>query len=192
MSTLPSASPSEPSLPAPGLRGHLLAAGVAFGGGVLATVGAFIQEARTGFPGAVLLPFVVAPIVEEAIKPAGIYVLLVRWPQLLRGRVHTALLAALAGLAFGLAESTLYVFGYFRGLGPEYVFFRYTVPVAMHAIASFLVGLGLTPRLIASMKGEAPFLQGSWPFFLAGSLLHALYNIAVVVLSGVYGWFSWE
>ena len=64
----------------------------------------------------------------------------------------------------------------------SYVLFRYTVPVAMHAIASAIFALGITPRLLASARGEVPFLSGSWPFFAVAVGLHSAYNITAVAL----------
>ena len=87
-----------------GIRGHIFAVSIALIGGLLGIVGAMIQELRAG--GFLLLPFLGAPIIEEGLKPLGVYILLIRWPHLLRGRLYTALLAALAGLTFGTSRST--------------------------------------------------------------------------------------
>ena len=42
-------------------------------------------------------PFIAAPLIEEALKPTGIYIILLRWPWALLGRLHTALLTATGG-----------------------------------------------------------------------------------------------
>jgi len=82
----------------PAWQEHLIAAGLAVSGGLLGIGGAIVQEAKSNF----LLPFVAAPIIEEALKPSGLYFVLGKWPRLLRSQLYTACLAALAGLSFAL------------------------------------------------------------------------------------------
>jgi len=72
---------------------------IATGGGVLGVLGAIIQELSQGSP---LVAFVAAPMIEEVMKPAGVYLLLVWWPKVLTCRIYTALLAALGGLSFAV------------------------------------------------------------------------------------------
>jgi RsiW-degrading membrane proteinase PrsW (M82 family) len=126
--------------------------------------------------------FVAAPVIEEAMKPAGIYILMLRWPQSLLGRSHTAMLAALAGLTFGLIESFIYVKVYFPELGSDYALFRFTVPVLMHAVASAIVGYGLNRSLIDWAAGRAPFPKQTRDFYFAAVALHAVYNLVAVIL----------
>jgi len=123
-----------------------------------------------------LVVFVGGPLIEEALKPAGVYVLLLRWPQALLGRLHTAFLTALGGLAFGVVESLIYVNLYFPDNGSDYVVFRFTVPVLMHVLSSFLVGLGLTRSVIDWAAGRAPLPAADRNYYAAGVLLHAMYN----------------
>jgi len=162
----------------------LLAVAVALFGGALGIVGAFFQELQSGGFG-ILLAFAGAPIIEEALKPGGVYFLLARWPSFLeeRGRVYTAGLAATAGLTFGLIESLVYVTLYFPEGGAGFVLFRFTVPVLMHGVASFLVGLGLSRQVIDWAAGRSPLPKATRNFYIAGVLLHAAYNVTVVVLS---------
>ncbi len=87
-------------------RDHSLAAFFAIAGGLLGILGAVIEEARAGF----LVPFVAAPIIEEALKPCGVYFLLGKWPRLLRSQLYTAYLAALGGLSFAVIENLVYLF----------------------------------------------------------------------------------
>jgi len=116
-------------------------------------------------------------------KPAGIYILLLRWPQALLGRLHTALLAALAGLTFGLIESFIYVKVYSPDEGSDYVLFRFTVPVLMHTVASFIVGYGLSRTVIDWAAGRAPFPKLTRNFYFAAVALHVVYNTVAVILS---------
>ena len=164
----------------------LVAITVAILGGVIGVLGAFVQEFQAG--GGILLLFASAAIIEEALKPAGIYLLLACWPQALRGRLHIAMLTGLSGLSFGLVESLVYVLLYFPEGGDDYVLFRFTVPVAMHAFASFIVGLGLSRNLVDWAAGRASLSKSTRSFYLAGVAVHAAYNISVVILrvAGVF------
>src|SRR5688500_3537929 len=76
-------------------------------GGAFGILGAFIQEMSSG--GGLLLIFAGAPIIEECLKPAGVYLGLIRWPRLMSRQPFLALACAGAGLVFGLIESTVYV-----------------------------------------------------------------------------------
>jgi hypothetical protein len=165
--------------PGPGL--HVLALLFALIGGAFGIIGAIFQETYAG--GGVFLAFTGAPIIEEALKPAGVYLLLLRWHHALAGRLHVALLSSLGGLCFGLIESLVYVAVYYPEGGDGFVAFRFTVPVAMHTIASFLVGLGLSRGIIDWAAGRARFPRRTRNFYLAAVVLHAGYNLTVVILS---------
>jgi RsiW-degrading membrane proteinase PrsW (M82 family) len=166
--------------PRRGLRYDLLAVTVAVIGGVLGIGGAAIQELTSG--GGILLLVVGAPVIEEALKPAGLYILLIRWPHALHGRTHIALLAALSGLTFGIIESFVYVTLYFPEGGSDFVPYRFSVTPALHASASFLVGLGLTRAIIDWAMGRGSLPKSTRTFYIAGVLLHAVYNLAAVIL----------
>jgi RsiW-degrading membrane proteinase PrsW (M82 family) len=172
-------------LPAPALRRFSLGLlvftlAIALLGGVFGIFGAFFQEIRSTNP---LLPFAGGPMIEEAMKPAGVYLLLLRWPHLLRGRLHIAILAALGGIAFGLIESLVYVKVYVDDPSSSFILFRFTVPVALHAIASFTVGLGLQRQMIDWANGTAKFPKRTRNFYVAAVLIHATYNIVAVILT---------
>lgn len=149
-------------------------------GGLLGVIGAVFQELAAG--GGFAAPFVAAPIIEEALKPAGIYILLIYWPHALLGRVHIATLAAISGLCFGLIESYFYTTYYYPEGGAAYELFRFTVPVTMHGLASFIVGLGLSRGIIDWAAGRGEFPKATRNFYIAAVLLHAIYNTTVVAL----------
>jgi hypothetical protein len=166
----------------------LLAVGIALLGGVFGIFGAFVQELQATLSAgllALLLAFTGGPMIEEALKPAGIYLILTRWPAFLaeRGRGYTAGLAAISGLTFGLIESLVYVTFYFPEGGSDFVAYRFSVPVAMHALASFIVGMGLSRGVIDWAAGRSAFPKTTRNYYIAGVLLHALYNITAVILA---------
>ena len=114
-------------------------------------------------------------------KPSGVYLLLAKWPQALPNRVYTALLAALAGCAFGLVENVIYLKVYFPEHSHEMVLVRFTGSLTLHIVASFIFGLGINQKLIAAVKGEIPIFSANKRFFITAMALHAAYNIAVVI-----------
>jgi len=160
---------------------HLLAFSLAVLGGALGIVGALIQEFRSG--GGLLLPFVGAPIIEEALKPIGVYILLLRWPYVLRRQLYTAVLAALAGLSFGVIEALGYVTLYVSDPPGWFVLYRFTIPLLLHTTASFIVGLGINQRLLDWARGRSPLPKASRNFFLAAVILHGLFNAVATALA---------
>lgn len=169
--------------PAParsGVRLHILAVIFALLGGLFGILGALFAEGSSSVP--IALAFIGAPIIEEIVKPAGVYLYLSRWRHVLRSQLHIALLVALSGLCFGLLESIVYVTLYIPDHSQEFFIYRFTVTVALHAAASFIAGLGVNAALIDWANGEGSFPRRSRFAFLAAIGLHAFYNTTVVVL----------
>ncbi len=154
---------------------------VALIGGVFGIFGAIIQEFRAG--GLFLLPIIGAPIIEEALKPLGVYVLQARWPRLLLGRIHTGILGGLAGLTFGIIEALVYVFIYVGDPSDSFVTYRFTAPLVLHTFCSFLVGLGITRQLISWANGENALPRESRNLYITAVAIHATFNTMAVVLS---------
>lgn len=146
----------------------------------MALIGSFIQELlHGGFLGA----FVAGPIIEEALKPSGVYLLLAKYPQALPSRLHTAFLSALGGLSFAIIENIIYLEVYYPEHSQGLVLYRFTVLLLLHSLWSFAVGFGINQKLIAAMKGEIPFLSANKRFFIAPMLMHSAYNVAAVLFS---------
>lgn len=171
----------------PSPLGLLLAVAIALLGGAFGIFGAFVQEFRAG--GLLLLPFLGAPIIEELVKPSGVYLLLARWPRLLRGRLHTALLSAVGGLSFGVVEAVVYVTLYVRDPPDWFVTYRFTLPLVLHATASFIVGLGINRGLLDWAGKGSPLPKATRNFYLAGIGLHAAFNTTVMALA-IAGFFD--
>ena len=175
-----------------GLRWRVLAPLIALAGGVFGTIAAIAEEANYG---GYFGLFVAAPVVEEAIKPLGVYLLLAKWPHALRGRRYTAFLAALGGLAFALVENVLYLGVYLiteqsQAVIHDVMLWRCTVCLLMHAGCSFIVGFGINQKLLASVKGEIRFLKGNWKFFLIPMAIHGSYNGLAFLLQNQWGWWG--
>lgn len=156
-----------------------LAVPLAMAGGALGIVAAIQAE----LPASISLvgPTIWAAAIEEIFKPLGVYLLLIRWPASFKGQLHIALFTALAGLTFGLVESGVYVLRR-PDAGPSYVLFRFTVPVAIHVLASFVFALGLNRQLFAALASGKGVSPRSWPFLLAGVTIHSLYNAVVTLV----------
>ncbi len=152
---------------------------VAVSGSLVGLAGSAFEELLTG---GIVGPWVAAPIIEEALKPSGVYLLLAKWPRAVAGRFYPAVVSALAGLTFGLVENVVYLSVYFPHHSHEMVMVRYTAGLALHTTASFVFGLGINQKLIAAARGETPLFASNKRFFIAAIGLHSAYNIAVTVL----------
>jgi RsiW-degrading membrane proteinase PrsW (M82 family) len=162
---------------------HVLALFFAVAGGALGIGGAIIAEIQSASSGGFLLGIIGAPLIEEAMKPAGLYILLVKWPQALRGRLHTAALAGISGLCFGLIEAWVYVNVYVSNPPDWFVTYRFTAPLALHATASFVYGLGLNRGLIDWTQGRSPLPKSTRNLYIAAAAMHAVFNATVIVLT---------
>ncbi len=186
------AEPSSAAYPAPVQKGALtlgqwlFVVGVALAGGLLGILGALIQETRGGL--SFLGPVVLAPMVEEALKPSGIYYLQARRPELLRSQTFTAILCGISGLTFGYLESLVYLYIYHPDHSTQFVILRLGLTPPMHALFSFIVGLGINRQLIEGAYGRAPFPGASRKFYLTAMLLHGSYNLIVTVLAATGAW----
>jgi len=161
---------------------YLLAFLMALIGGALGIIGAIFQEAQTAAT-YLLLPFLGAPIVEEALKPAGLYLTLLWWPRALNNQLFTAILCSISGLVFGMIESLVYVTVYVEDPSDGFILYRFTVTLALHAIASFVVGLGINHRILDWAAGRSKLPKSSRNLYIAGVAIHAIYNTTAVILS---------
>jgi len=161
------------------MRWHIVAPFVALGGGVLGVFGAVLQEF---FYGSIFIVFVAGPMIEEVMKPTGVYLLYVVKRDACRGRVYTALLAACGGISFALVENFFYLRLYYPEHSHTLVTFRYTWPLVMHTATSFILGFGINDTLFRSIRGEIPFLKGNWVFFITPMVMHSAFNIVMVVI----------
>jgi RsiW-degrading membrane proteinase PrsW (M82 family) len=126
-------------------------------------------------------------MIEEVMKPSGVYLLLVRWPQVLTSRLFTALLAATGGLFFAVVENIIYLQVYFPEHTQTLVVFRYSACLGLHMVCSFIVGFGINQKLLASVRGEIPLLRGNKKFFIIPMIIHSLFNIMAVLVESRLG-----
>jgi hypothetical protein len=174
----PQLSSSPAPAPEPAFRHHLLVLAFALIGGPLGILGAITQELQAGGVG-----FLAAGVIEEALKPAGIYIVMAKWPWALRGKLYTACFSALSGLLFGIIEAFTYVFLYVPDHSHAFVVYRFTVPLVLHTTGSFIFGLGIRPELMDWANGVAKFPRSSRNFFISAMVLHGGFNLVAVILS---------
>jgi RsiW-degrading membrane proteinase PrsW (M82 family) len=177
-------------LPAPrpvSAKWHFLAPLIALAGGAFGILAAAYTEFLHG---SLLVAFIGAPMIEEALKPLGVYLILAKWPRSLRNRFYTAFLAALSGIAFGIIENLVYLNIFIEEPSRQVILWRYSAGLSIHTLCSFIFGLGINQKLAASVKGEIKFLSYGKRFFVTAMVLHSLYNISVTVLATRLGWFE--
>ncbi len=167
----------------------VLALLLALAGGIFGAFGAAYNEALHG---AILAAYIGAPMIEESLKPSGLYLMLAKWPRVLRNQLYTAGLAALAGVTFAIIENLIYLNIYIDEPTPPIILWRYTACLGMHALSSFIFGLGINRNLIASVRGERKFLSCGKRFFISAMALHSAFNIAATVLAIRWEWLEWD
>jgi hypothetical protein len=178
----PRSEPLSPAPPALTLGQHALALGLAILGGLLGAVGAVIQELPL-FLFSVLPALLAAPVIEEMLKPAGVYVLLARWPRVVRSQLYAAFLTGLSGLTFGFIESAIFVAQAAPAAGPDFALYRFTVTPALHLVTSFIFGLGLNRDVVDWAAGRAALPRRSRNLFIGAVVLHGVYNFVAIALA---------
>ncbi len=170
MSTLllpPSSSPSVlllPLLRPVAKKWLVLAPLLAIGGGLFGIFGAAFNEfVHNSLLGA----YIGAPIFEETLKPCGLYLMLAKWPRVLRNRWYTAFLAALAGITFAVIENLVYLNIYIEDPSTQIIIWRYTACVGMHTLSCVIFSLGINRNLTDSITGRIRFLSCGKRFFFS-------------------------
>ena len=153
-------------------------------GGLLGIVGAFINEFQAG---GILVSFIGAPIIEELMKPAGVYIVLLRWPGLVQRQVHLALLSALGGAVFGLVESAVYIWVYVPDHTQLFVWFRWVTALTVHPGLSFIAGFSVNRRLFAGVMGEGPLFGRHMRPMVVAMVIHGVLNTLAFASSFIIG-----
>lgn len=156
---------------------------IAMGFGAIAAIPAIIFEGAgefgvflisTGAPDIVTAISVVAiaPLVEEVVKPLGLYLIGIDQRPALTLK-EWAILGFLAGLAFSLLEDALYIFLYTGlplGSAGMLATAAIRLPVPVHMIGTTLTGFGV--GMWYQSKRIAPFIMA----LALAMLVHAFWN----------------
>ncbi len=168
------------------LKWYILGPIISILGVVLAIPAMGLQEMGYGW---YIGPFVAAPIIEEAAKPAGVYWLLSKKPHALPSQRYTAFLAALAGLSFGLVESIIYVTIYIPDHSQAVFVWRFSICLLLHTVCSCIVGFGINEKLVAWVRGEVRLLKGNRKYFFGAMAIHSCYNMFAWFVETELNWF---
>ena len=165
----------------------LLAYLVAMVGGVVGIPAAIMQESQR-FSGLWLGAIVVAPLVEEVVKPVGVMFIMEKRFHWLRSRRQVVAMAALGAVVFATLENLMFIHIAHRDPSAAYMAWRYLVCTSLHVAASTVFGLGLarTWQRMRQTGGRFRIKGLLWPY-LAAVGLHAAYNTTALILekSGV-------
>ena len=171
-------------------------------GSLLAVPGVFFGTLTGG--GWFLGPVVAGPLIEEALKPMGLIILLTRHSALKLSASMGVLLGAFSGLVFAAIENLIYLKIYIPDHDSRLVVWRWTVCVGVHVACSAIVGYGLarssggraakegseyrllnsaSPHLLDEPRERSGVFQGSsLKCLVVATLLHGTYNFAAIVL----------
>jgi RsiW-degrading membrane proteinase PrsW (M82 family) len=126
----------------------------------------------------IVLVSLVAPVVEESIKPLGLYFLKEEEKTVLR-LGDWALLGAFAGLGFALLENGLYaleVSTHGAGIVATLLGLRTLLCIPIHMTATTITGFGVG---VWARTGRAGYFLR---FLVLAMLVHGLYNFTMTVV----------
>lgn len=159
-------------------RAWLVAGLVPIVGIPLALGCAFLTVEYTGAYNFVVL----GPVAAEVLKIAIAYTLIERRSLLIRrtGQIHLMTLGT-AGI-FAVVQNLVYLLIYFRSSPMELVVYRWFACVPMHGLCTLIATRGLV--LIwerAQDEGSPRRSTRVFPYIVAATVLHAIYNLCVFV-----------
>lgn len=148
-------------------------------GVIPAIFGAMINELN--FAGLFGL-FLAAPLIEEIIKPAGVYGVLLLNKEFPFKRISIPMISLISGICFAFIENYIYLNIYFPEHSPALENFRYTYCVLLHATCSFIYGFSIVNNisvLVFKKKGKINFILPA-----ISISLHGFYNLFVFIFWG--------
>ncbi|MDY7011466.1 MAG: PrsW family glutamic-type intramembrane protease [Planctomycetota bacterium] len=155
----------------------------ALAGGVIGIPAAIIQEMQAGLP-LWLTAILVAPLVEELLKPIGVMFIMEKRPHWLRSGRQVVVMAALGAIVFATLENIMYLHLAHPEGGLGYALWRYIVCTLMHVSASIIFGVGLARMWLWIRREGIRFrIKGLLRYYISASVLHGLYNVIVLILA---------
>jgi len=154
----------------------------ALAGGPWAVLGTFISSHPHP-----LAAIVLAPVVEEVMKVAMIWLVIEVWPWLFRRPAHIVFAALGAGLGFACIENALYLLVYIPDPTAGLVLWRWTICTALHTCCTSIAAIGMVRMWMAVMRQlRRAELRRALPWLVAAMALHGLYNgtATIMELSG--------
>ncbi len=152
-------------------------------GGALGILAAAWQEMTAGAP---LMVIVVAPVIEEIVKPLGVIYLIDRRARWIRSAAHVVGMCIVAAAVFATIENLVYIHVYHRGASVGFKVFRYTVCTALHVTCSAIVGFGLVRAWRKILDTGKRFdIDDCLGFFVAAVAVHGGYNLLMFLLEAL-------
>ena len=154
----------------------------AIGGGFFACLGAFIEESLRIIP---LVPFLVAPLIEEILKPIGVILVLEDKPSWIKNKWQIFWLCIVGALVFSFLENLLYIYVYTKNTNTvNFIIFRYIVCTSVHLISTGILAWGLMREYVnMTDKGRKFEVENLLTYITTAVIIHGGYNFLAYILS---------
>lgn len=151
--------------------------------GPLAILGALVSgHGGQSFP--VLAIVLFGPLIEELMKIILPLWIVEKRPYLFRSRSQILICAIAGAVVFAAVENLIYFNIYVDDPTPGFIYFRWTVCVALHTGCSVIASLGVM-RIWARIHttGQQPQIALATPLLIAAVVVHGSYNAFAIILS---------
>ena len=159
--------------------------------GGLFAVPAIFLNGNASWIGFLVIVFL-GPFAEETLKQSGAVFQLEKMRGSLRYSWQFFLSGVLGGAVFSVLENLTYRYVYLAKLPPEKIAavmtFRWTVCTCLHILTTLVSSMGLCRVWQDSLeKGRPCQLADAFPWFVAATFIHGLYNFSMLVLDPFEG-----
>lgn len=150
--------------------------------GPFAILAALYQNSLAGVP-SLLLVVVVAPVIEETVKIAGVAYVAEQRPWLVPRAFVLPVVALASGLVFAAMENWWYLVVLVPDPPAELVAWRWLFGPLVHGIGSFVAGLGVAAMWRRALDAaRQPTFAHVTPWLTAAAIWHGAYNLFAVLL----------
>lgn len=157
--------------------------------GPFAIIGAFMAARQQWY--GLLYIVVVAPVVEEILKQAGMIYLLEIKPYRVFAAWQFVFSALVGAFVFASIENLLYIhiYPYRQTVADpvQFATFRWTVCTSLHLACSVIASMGMIRVWKKQLTdGKAADLSIAFPYFLTAMVIHGSYNLAAIFFSRLF------
>ena len=154
-------------------------------GGFFAVPAIFLNGTGSLF-GFIMLVFL-GPFAEEALKQSGTIFQLEKMPGSLQCGWQFFLTGMVGGAVFSVLENMIYEYIYLAKLPPDQLAavmaFRWTICMMVHVLCTVISLMGLRRVCLESLeKGRPCRIADAFPWFVAATVVHGLYNFSMLFL----------
>ena len=106
----------------------------------------------------------------------------------MRSQLYTAALTAVSGFSFGILEALVYVLVYVNDPPSWFIAYRFSLPIIMHTICGFIMGLGINQGLRDWATEGTPLPKRTRNCYFIAAGIHSVLNTVAIILafSGVF------